>query len=423
MSWYVLLESGPPARFGVRGFAIQRHGPQRAATGEPSPRYRGCPSEKPLSMRNWIASRAASFDSSGIRKVFDLAAAMEDPINLSIGQPHFDVPEAVQQACIEAIRCGKNAYSQTQGIAPLRRRLADQVRQSLPDQSDRQVLVTSGTSGALVLSIMALVEAGDEVIIFDPYFVMYPALVRMVGGVPVLVDTYPDFRIDVQQVERRITPRTKMILVNSPANPTGISAGADELRQLAQLAADRDLPLVSDEIYRCFQYDEPFVSPATYNERVIVIDGFSKSHAMTGWRVGYVHGPEEVISAMTKLQQYTFVCAPQPAQWAALAAIDVDLESVVIDYRRKRDLIVEGLRDAYELTCPGGAFYAFPKVPVVGGRRLRDDDFVRLAMENNLLIIPGNIFSERDTHFRLSFAADDETLYRGIEVLRRLAKR
>jgi len=367
-------------------------------------------------MKNWIADRTVSFDSSGIRKVFDLAANMKDPINLSIGQPDFDVPEEVQQACVDAIHSGKNAYSQTQGIAPLRQRLTDEVRAAFPG-ADREVLVTSGTSGGLVLTMLALVNPGDEVIYFDPYFVMYPALVKLAGGVPVAIDTYPDFQIDVQKVADAITDRTKMILVNSPANPSGVSATEQQLRDLAELAKQRNVVLVSDEIYSRFQYDEPFVSPAIYNEQAIVIDGFSKSHAMTGWRVGYIHGPAELIAPMTKMQQFTFVCAPQPTQWGALRAMDVDLSHHVDDYRRKRDLIVEGLADDYELARPTGAFYAFPKAPAGTG-----NDFVTRAIANNLLIIPGKIFSKHDTHFRISYAASDETLHRGIEVLRRLAR-
>ncbi len=370
-------------------------------------------------MTQQLADRTASFDSSGIRRVFDLAAKMTNPINLSIGQPDFDVPPQVQDACIDAIRSGKNAYSQTQGIAPLRERIDAGLRESY-GHGDRQVLITSGTSGGLVLSLLALVNPGDEVIFFDPYFVMYPSLIRLAGGVPVTIDTYPNFRIDVAKVADAITPRTKLILVNSPANPSGTSASEEELRQLAELAERRDLFLLSDEIYSQFQYDAPFVSPARFNERTIVIDGFSKSHAMTGWRVGYVHGPSEVIAAMTKMQQFTFVCAPQPAQWAALEALGVDLTDHLDQYRRKRDLMVEGLRDHYELTRPEGAFYAFPKAP--GSANASGTAFVERAIANDLLIIPGKIFSGRDSHFRISYAASDETLLRGIEVLRRLAR-
>jgi aspartate aminotransferase/aminotransferase len=364
----------------------------------------------------WIADRMEHFDSSGIRKVFDLASSMTDPINLSIGQPDFAVPEAVQEAAVQAIHEGKNGYSPTQGIGPLNARLQERIRKEY-GHADRQVFVTSGTSGALVLAMMALVNPGDEVIVFDPYFVMYPSLVGLVGGKCVVIDTYPDFKIDVDRVADAITKRTKVILFNSPANPTGATASEAEIRQLAQLAAERHVALVSDEIYRDFSYDTPFLSPARYNPQTLVIDGFSKSHAMTGWRLGFAHGPAEVIQQMIKLQQYTFVCAPQPAQWAGLAALDVDMARHIADYRRKRDTIVAGLSENYEVVRPGGAFYVFPKVPWG-----TSDEFVHKAIENQLLIIPGNIFSRRDTHFRISYAASDETIARGLEVLRKLAR-
>jgi len=215
-------------------------------------------------MNSWIADRTASFDSSGIRKVFDLAAKMENPINLSIGLPDFDVPDEIKQACVDAIYSGKNAYSQTQGIAPLRERLSQEIAAAYPGSS-RDLLITSGTSGGLVLAMLAMVNPGDEVIFFDPYFVMYPALVKLAGGVPVAIDTYPDFRMSADRVAAAITPRTKMILVNSPANPSGITASESDLRAIAKLAADKGIALVSDEIYSRFQYDEPFVSPALLN--------------------------------------------------------------------------------------------------------------------------------------------------------------
>jgi aspartate aminotransferase/aminotransferase len=283
--------------------------------------------------------------------------------------------------------------------------------------ADRRVFVSSGTSGGLALAMWALVNPGDEVIVFDPYFVMYTALTRLVGGVPVIIDTYPDFRLDLNKVADAITPRTKLILLNSPANPTGVIASEDEIRGLARLAAEKNVLLLSDEIYRSFCYDQPFVSPARFNERTLVIDGFSKSHGMTGWRLGFVHGPAEIIDAMIKLQQYTFVCAPQPVQWAGAVALDVDVSGHVAEYKRKRDLVYAGLADRYEVVKPGGAFYIFPKSP-----RGTGSEFVASAIENQLLIIPGNIFSTRDTHFRISYAAPDATLHRGLEVLRRLAK-
>ncbi len=177
------------------------------------------------------------------------------------------------------------------------------------------------------------------------------------------------------------------------------------------------MALVSDEIYRQFCFDHPFISPAQYNERTIVIDGFSKNYAMTGWRLGYVHGPAEIIDTMIKVQQYTFVCAPQPVQWAGAVALDVDIQSHIDAYHKKRDLIVDGLSDLYEIASPNGAFYIFPKAPWGTG-----SEFVAKAIENSLLIIPGKVFSQQDTHFRISYAASNETLARGIEVLRKLAR-
>ena len=365
----------------------------------------------------WIADRTLAFDSSGIRKVFDLATQMTDPINLSIGQPDFDVPLTVRRACVDAIESQKNGYALTQGMPALREKLQARINDQY-GHTDRKVFVSSGTSGGLVLSLLALVNPNDEVIVFDPFFVMYEPLVKLVGGIPVLINTYPHFRIDPDRVAEAITPRTKMIIVNSPANPTGVTAGGDEMRGLAQVAADNDIVLLSDEIYSFFCYDGPLESPAPYNDRTIVIDGFSKSHAMTGWRVGYVHGPAEVIDAMVKIQQYSFVCAPQPAQWAAAVAMDEDVSEYITRYRAKRDTLVEGLSDLFEIEHPGGAFYVFPKAPWGTGT-----EFVTKAIENNLLIIPGNIFSHQDTHFRLSYAADDSTIERGVEVLRQLARR
>lgn len=365
----------------------------------------------------WLAQRTAEFDASGIRKVFDLAAKMADPINLSIGQPDFAVPDAIKDAAVEAIRNDKNGYSVTQGIPELREALQARIDAEY-GHDDRRVLITSGTSGALVIAMLAMIDPGDEVICFDPYFVMYPALVKMVGGKCVMIDTYPDFRIDPEKVAAAITPRTKMILLNSPANPTGVVAQEDEVRAIAALAAKHNIALLSDEIYRDFCYDAPLISPAMSNEQTIVVDGFSKSYGVTGWRLGWMHGPSALIEKITMLQQYTFVCAPHPLQWAALAALETNMSSHIAEYKQRRDLITTGLKNAgYELAPTGGAFYVFPKVPAGGGTGTQ---FVTRAIENELLIIPGNIFSERDSHFRISYAATVETIERGLDVLRRI---
>lgn len=358
-----------------------------------------------------------TFDASGIRKVFDLGAKLPNPINLSIGQPDFDAPPEARQAAVDAIQSRKNGYALTQGIPALREKLQAKVDQQY-GHGDRQVFVTSGTSGSLVLALMSVVNPGDEVILFDPCFMMYNALVKVAGGKIVSIDTYPSFHIDLDRVAAAITPRTKAILFNSPANPTGVVATREEIRGLAELAAERGVLLISDEIYHEFCYDQPFLSPATFNDQTLVIDGFSKSLGMPGWRVGFAHGPSELIQEMIKLQQYSFVCAPHPFQWAAAAAMDADMSAQFKAYGRKRDMLLEGLADDYEVVQPGGAFYMFPKAPWGTAT-----EFVTQAIEKHqLLIIPGSVFSSHDTHFRISYAADDAVIHRGIDALRKLAK-
>jgi aspartate aminotransferase/aminotransferase len=365
---------------------------------------------------HWIADRMKFIESSGIRKVFELARSLKDPVNLSIGQPDFDVPEPIKAAAHLAIDQGHNGYTLTQGIPELRERLLADVRRQY-HHPERELLLTSGTSGALVLALLCTINPGDEVILFDPYFVMYPHLVHLAGGKPVFIDTYPDFTLDIGRVREAITPRTRAILINSPGNPSGRVASKQELHDLAQLAQQHNLLLISDEIYRLFCHDQPFHSPAESNENVLVIDGFSKSHGMTGWRLGFAHGPRRLIAEMTKLQQFTFVCAPSMVQYAGVAALDVDMSAHADSYRRKRNLLVQGLSDRYDLGRPEGAFYLFARAP----RGASATAFVEKAIHNNLLLIPGSIFSKHDTHFRLSYAADDHTLERGIEILRRLA--
>ena len=366
----------------------------------------------------WIAQRMKQIDASGIRKAFDMARSMKDPINLSIGLPNFDVAEPVKAAAIEAIEAGFNAYTQTQGIPELRGKIQEAVDAEF-HHGDRQVLITSGTSGALLLALSCVVDPGDEVIIFDPYFVMYRHLVTLAGGTSVLVDTYPDFQVDLDKVVAAITSKTKCILVNSPSNPTGVVVTAEAMAGLARICRERSILLISDEVYRAFAYDlqAPFVSPATWNEDVLVVDGFSKSHAMTGWRLGYAHGPGRLIQEMAKLQQFSYVCAPSVVQKAGVVALDQDLKGHVEAYRRKRDAVVAALGSLYDLPHPGGAFYAFPKAPWGTAT-----EFVAQAIARSLLIIPGNVFSRRDTHFRISYAVDDQTLARGLEVLVDIAR-
>ena len=366
-----------------------------------------------------IAQRALEIDASGIRKVFDLAAKLKDPINLSIGQPDFDVPDPIKERAIEAIRAGKNRYTPTQGIAELIDPIRRDVCQST-DWRDPGVLVLSGTSAGIMLAMFATLNPGDEVIFLDPYFVMYKHLPRMVGAVPVPVNSYPDFRLHPERIEAAITPRTKMLILCSPNNPTGIALTPAELQAAADIAKKHHLLVLSDEIYDAFCYQKHHSIAPLLPEQCIMLKGYSKTYAMTGWRLGYAAGPKPIIEQMTKLQQYTFVCAPSPSQYAALELLhqgSVNMSAHIDHYRRKRDRIVAGLADRFVINHPDGAFYAFPKVP----GNLTATEFVNRAVADNVLVIPGSVFSNYDTHFRLSYAASDQTIERGIAALNKLA--
>ncbi len=275
-----------------------------------------------------LSKRVSSLDASGIRKVFDLAGKLTNPINLSIGQPDFAVPQAIQDRAIQAIKEGHNRYTVTQGIEQLRQGIGRRLDEEL-GAAERNILVTSGVSGGLVLAFLCLLDPGDEVIIADPYFVMYKSLIELVGARAVLIDSYPDFGLNVDKVAKAVTDRTRAIVVNSPSNPTGALLGRAELEGLAELAQKKDLIVISDEIYNEFCYDQPYVSMAGIYERTLLLRGFSKTYGMTGWRLGYASGPAELIDKMAMVQQYTFVCAPSMVQWAGITALETDMSEQV----------------------------------------------------------------------------------------------
>ena len=389
-----------------------------------------------MDSQRFISDRARGIDASGIRRVMDLGATLKDPINLSIGQPDFDVPDTVKAAACDAINQGKNRYTQTQGTPELRAAITARLAHEFPhtlgrggaDQLDQAtgLLITSGVSGGLVLSLLATVGPGDEVVIPDPYFVMYKHLVTLAGATPVYVDTYPDFAVTAERLEPALTQRTKLVLFNTPSNPTGVVASQPICKEVIDLCEQRGVLLISDEIYDEFCYEKTDVdggtwcpSPLHESPNALLLRGYSKTYGMTGWRLGYAAGPKPIIEQMTKLQQYSFVCAPSMVQAAGALALGVDMSGHVGAYQRKRDRVVERLSPHYNLTTPGGAFYAFPEVPPSMG--LTASQFVERAVQQNLLIIPGGVFSQRDTHFRLSYACDDAMLERGLDVLVDLA--
>ena len=368
----------------------------------------------------YIADRTKRIDASGIRKVFALAADLENPINLSIGQPDYDVDELVKDEAIAQIQAGFNSYTQTWGIEELRTACTGYYQETFGHPLEN-VMVTSGVAGGLFLTLLATIEPGDEVIFADPFFVMYKHLVNLLGGTCVPVLTYPDFKLTPEAVEAAITPKTKLLIVNSPSNPTGVVLTKSELQALADVAKKHELLVISDEIYEGMDYDGDRASMVGMYEHLVILNGFSKLAGMTGWRCGYAAGPPELIQQMNALQQYTFVCAPSFAQKGAVKFFDVDNTPKIEAYRQKRDIIYNGLRElGYEVAKPGGAFYIFPKVPGEVSGDESGTEFVTRAIAKSLLIIPGNVFSEKDTHFRISFAATDDTLKRALEVLAEL---
>lgn len=370
---------------------------------------------------SYISEKSKKVDSSGIRKVFDLAQKIEDPINLSIGQPDFDIPDEIKKEAIKAIEMGFNKYTVTQGIEPLREKLAEVINKKKQTKYTKDDgFITSGVSGGIVLVLLALIDEGDEVIIFDPYFVMYKHLVNLFGGKPVIIDTYPDFSLHNKrkEIESKITEKTKAIIINSPANPTGKVLTKEDILTVYEIAKANKLIVISDEIYDEFIYDINFFSIASiYPEGTILLGGFSKTYAMTGWRIGYAFGPSPIIKEMIKLQQYTFVCAPSFAQYAALKALDYDMSEYIQSYKRKRNMVFDGLKDNFYMVKPEGAFYFFPSPKSIS---ISVEDFVNECIKEGVLIIPGNVFSERNTHFRLSFAASDKTIERGIEKINKI---
>jgi len=369
--------------------------------------------------KNLISEKIKYIDSSGIRKVFELGAKLKNPINLSIGQPDFDTPEKIKESAIEAIKLGYNKYTLTQGLPELCELLKEKYSKKYPENKPESVIVTSGVSGGLFLALISLINPNDEILIPDPYFVMYKHLTNLLGGKAVFYNTYPDFKIKKNEIEKVITEKTKIIIVNSPNNPTGRVYSKEELKIIYDISKKYDLFVISDEIYEDFVYDCNFTSFLEFTNNALILKGFSKNFSIPGWRIGFALGPNWLISEMIKLQQYSFVCATSIAQYAVLKNLNLDIKNYINEYKIKRDTIYNSLKDYFEIVKPEGAFYMFPKIP----NGISATSFVQKAIENNLLIIPGNVFSEQDTNFRISFANSIENLKKGAEILKNLLKK
>ncbi len=361
----------------------------------------------------FLSDRVNSVRPSGVRKIFDLANKVKDPINLSIGEPHFDIPDEIKEEGIKWIRAGFNKYTPSGGIPELREKLLATLRNKGIICDD--AIVTAGVTGGLLLALMVTINPGDEVIIPDPYFVLYEYQVQLLSGKPVFIDTYPDFTIKEEALREAITDKTKIILVNSPNNPTGMVCSREELEMVARVAREKNILVFSDDIYDRFVYDNGCAKDylGQIYENTLTFGGFSKTWAMTGWRIGFVAGPREVIQCMVTMQQYAFSSINSFAQKAALVALDYNTDGLIDAYRQRRDIAYEGLKDKFNIVKPNGAYFIFPEVPDGDG-----DAFVERALEKNVFIIPGSVFSNRKTHVRISYVASEERLAKGIEILR-----
>lgn len=366
-------------------------------------------------MADRIAHRLNDFDSGKIRLAFELAKEIPDQIDLSIGFPEEDTPDNIKKAGIHAIQMDHTRYLPTNGLAELRQRIAHKLssQNGIPAKPDN-VSITPGLTTAILLCYLALLDPGDEVILPQPLFPPYYELAKIAGGVPVPLSTFPDFQLTAASVEKKITARTKLLVINSPNNPTGAVYGEAELRKIADLARRRGITVISDEIYEYFTYDKPHFSIGSIYKDTLTLNGFSKAYAMTGWRVGYICGPADVIEAVNQLQQYIVFSSSSIAQYAALEAIKKPPLHLQSSYKLKRDTAVNLLKKTFPDIAGGqGAYYLFLKLP----GQLEDVKLVNQLSHRGVIVLPGSAFSGRSDYIRISFAGDLRKLKTGLNRL------
>ncbi|HEY9713168.1 MAG TPA: aminotransferase class I/II-fold pyridoxal phosphate-dependent enzyme [Chroococcales cyanobacterium] len=366
---------------------------------------------------------------SGIRRFFDIAAKMHDVISLGVGEPDFVTPWAIREAAIYSLERGQTSYTSNYGLLELREEIARMIesRYNVSYSPEDEVLVTIGVSEAMDLALRTLIDPGHEVLVPEPCYVSYKPCVSLAGGVPVGVPTSADdgFRVSIENLEAAITERTRAIIIGFPSNPTGATMPADRLRELVAFAVRHNLYIVSDEIYDRLTYEGLHTCVASLpqaRERTVLLNGFSKAYAMTGWRLGYACAPREILHAMMKIHAYTALCAPIMSQKAALEAIkggDTPVEDMVLQYKHRRGLIVYGLNQI-GLTChmPQGAFYAFPSIECTG---LTAEAFSeRLLFEERVAVVPGTAFGDcGQGYVRCSYATNLEKIEMALERMAR----
>ncbi|MBU4222444.1 MAG: aminotransferase class I/II-fold pyridoxal phosphate-dependent enzyme [Euryarchaeota archaeon] len=375
----------------------------------------------------FVAEHVRQIPPSGIRKFFDLVLEMEGVISLGVGEPDFVTPWHIREACIYSLEKGTTSYTSNYGLLELRELISKCYRkeQGVDYDPKSEVLVTTGVSEAADLAFRAVIDPGDEVIVPEPCYVSYKPSVSLAGGTPIPVPTYQknEFRVTAEQIEKNITKKTKAIVLSYPNNPTGAVMRKKDLEDIADVVIENDLVVISDEVYGKLTYDGAhtcFSSLTGMRERSIILNGFSKSHAMTGLRLGYAVGSEPLIAAMTKIHQYAMLCAPVTAQMGGIEALkngDSEVQKMTREYDRRRRLVVSGLNkmglDCFE---PMGAFYAFPSIKSTG---LTSGEFAeRLLKEQKVAVVPGDVFGEcGEGYLRCSYATSREQL---VEALSRI---
>ena len=383
--------------------------------------------------KTYLSKTVTSLKASGIRKFFDIAATMDDVISLGIGEPDFTTPQPIIDAGIRSLQQGETHYTSNQGILELRQAIADHLARLYNVNYDpvNEIIATVGVSEALYLTFTALLEPGDEVIIPTPCFVSYQAEVTLAGGRPVEVYTTmeDDFQPDPAVIEKAVTPKTRAILLGYPNNPTGAIASRETLEAIGKIAEKHDLVVISDEIYDRLVYEHAhvcFPSIPGMQERTILLGGFSKAYAMTGWRIGYAAGPAGLIQGLVRIHQYSVMSAPTISQFAALEALKVGepyVEEMRVEYNRRRQLIHQGMNALGLPTFePHGAFYVFPSIHNTG---LDDEAFAeKLLLEEKVAVVPGSAFGDAGSGFvRCSYATSYALLEEALEKIGRFLKR
>jgi len=383
---------------------------------------------------DFLANNVRSMAPSGIRRFFDMLAEMHDVISLTIGEPDFNTPEPITRAAIASLEAGETHYTANGGMLELRELIATNLRQRYGVDYDprSETIITVGASEAVDASLRALLNPGDEVIYHEPCFVSYAPCITLAGGTPVALSTTDatDFRVTAAQVAAAITPRTKALFLGYPNNPTGAVLGHDDLSAIAEVVEAHDLVVVTDEIYDRLVYGghqhTAFSSLPGMRDRTVLIGGFSKSYAMTGWRIGYVAAPEALMTGIAKVHQYGIMCAPTAAQFAAIAALRIGepfVLEMLAEYDRRRELMTRRFNEI-GLHCfePHGAFYCFPNITSTG---LDDEAFAReLLLEEHVAVVPGSAFGPSGAgHVRACYATAYEQIVEAMDAVERFVQR